>query len=111
MVNGNKLVDGKILQVMRCHLCYKTHVLYNPRKKLRKRLISYYKTNGIPTLKKHVDVEHNLLAIFFNEEVNSLVRSQVEKKLVKKKQNVSSYEISEILFAKLPYKQDEVHQK
>jgi hypothetical protein len=39
-------------KVMRCHLCYKTHVLYNPRTKLRKGLISYHKTNGILTFKK-----------------------------------------------------------
>jgi hypothetical protein len=108
VVNHNKLVDGKIPQVMRCHSCYKTHVLYNPRTKLRKGLISYYKTNGISTLKKHVDVEHNLLAKKLNEEVNSLMRSQVEKQLVKKRQNVSSYEISEFFFAKLFYKKDEV---
>jgi hypothetical protein len=37
-----------------------THVLYKPRTKLGKGLISYYKTNGISTLKKHVDLEHNL---------------------------------------------------
>jgi hypothetical protein len=28
-VYDNKLVDGKIPQVMRCHLCYKTLVLYS----------------------------------------------------------------------------------
>ncbi len=54
-----------------------------------------------------MDVEHDLLANFLNEEVNSLVRSQVEKQLVKKKQKVSSYEFFEIFFAKVPYKQDE----
>ncbi len=95
MVNDNKLVDGKIFQVIRCHLCYKTHVLYNPRTKLRKGLISYYKINGISTLKKHVGVEHNLLAKKLNEEVNNSLRSQVEKQLAKKRQNLFSYEISE----------------
>ncbi len=34
VVNDNKPVDGKVPQVMRCHLCYKTHVLYNSRTKL-----------------------------------------------------------------------------
>jgi hypothetical protein len=62
-VNDNKPVDGKVPQIMRCHLyCYKTHVLYNPRTKLRKGLISYYKTMGISSLEKHVDAEHCLLA-------------------------------------------------
>ncbi len=66
-----KPMDGKIPQVMRCHLCYKTLVLYNPRIKLRKGLISYYKTNGKLALKKHMDVKHGLLAKKFDEEVNS----------------------------------------
>ncbi len=51
-----------------------TCVIYS-NKKLRKGLISYYKTNGISTLKKHVDaLEHGLLAKKPNEEMNSLVR-------------------------------------
>jgi len=92
VVNDNKLMDGKIPQVMRFHLCYKTHVLYNPRTKLRKGLISYYKTNGILTLKKHVDGKHNLLAKKLDEEVNNLVRTQGERQPTKKKQSVSSFE-------------------
>jgi hypothetical protein len=56
---------------MKCHLCYKTLVLYNPRIKLKKGLISYYKTNGILALKKHMDVKHNLFTKKLDEEVNS----------------------------------------
>jgi hypothetical protein len=52
-------------------------VLYNPRTKLN-------------PLKKHVDVEHNLLAKKFNEEVNSSRRTQVERQPTKKRKNVSS---------------------
>ncbi len=48
-------------------------MLYNPRKKLSKGLISYYQTNGILTLKKYVDVEHDLLAKKLDEEVNSSI--------------------------------------
>ncbi len=70
MVNYNKPEDGKFPQVIRCHLSYKTPLLYNPRTKLRKGLISYYKTNGILTLKKHVDVKHDLLAKKLDEEMN-----------------------------------------
>jgi hypothetical protein len=54
MVNDNKLMDGRIPQVM--SLCYNTFMLYNPRTKLSKGLISYYKTTEILALKKHVDV-------------------------------------------------------
>jgi hypothetical protein len=70
-VNDNEPMDGKIPQIMRCHLCYKTFVLYNPRIKLKKGLISYYKTNGISALKKHMNVKHSLLAKKLDEEVNS----------------------------------------
>ncbi len=31
VVNDNKPMDGKIPQVMKCHLCYKTLVLHNPK--------------------------------------------------------------------------------
>ncbi len=48
-----------------------------------------------------MDVKHNLLVKKINEKVNSSMRSQVEKQLAKKTQNVSSYEISEFFFAKL----------
>ncbi len=64
---------------MRCHLYYKTLVLCNPRTKLNKGLISYYKTNGILTLKKHVDVKHNLLAKKLDEEMNSSMQTQIER--------------------------------
>jgi hypothetical protein len=46
-------------------------MLYNPRTKLKKGLISYYKTSGISTLKKHVNVEHHQLANKLDEEMNS----------------------------------------
>ncbi len=71
VVNDNKPMDGKFPHIMRYHLCYKTPMLYNPRTKLKKGLISYYKTNGISTLKKHVDVKHHLLANKLDEEMNS----------------------------------------
>ncbi len=100
VVNDNKPEDGKIPQVIRCHLCYKKRLLYIPRTKLRKGLISYYKTNGKLALKKHVDVEHDLLAKKLDEKVNSLERIQVENQLTKKRENVSSIEISKFFFAK-----------
>ncbi len=81
MVNDNKPEDGKFPQFIRCYLCYKTPLLYNPRTKLRKGLISYYKTNEILTLKKHVDVKHNLLAKKLDEEMNHSKKSQVENQL------------------------------
>jgi hypothetical protein len=64
-------------------------VLYNPRTKPRKGLVSYYKTNGISTLKKHVDSKHSLLVKKLDEQVNSSMKTQVERQPTKKKQNVS----------------------
>jgi hypothetical protein len=58
--------------------------------KIRKGLISYYKINGISTLKKHVDAEHYLLANKLDEKINSWVKSQVERQLTRKRKNVSS---------------------
>ncbi len=86
-------------------------LLYIPKTKLRKGLISYYKINGISTLKKHADAKHGLLVKTFDEEGNSLMRTQVERQPIKKRQNVSSFEIFEIFFTKLPYKKDEMQIK
>jgi hypothetical protein len=91
-VNDIKPTNDRVPQVMRCHLCYKTLVLYIPRTKLRKGLISYYEINGISTLKKHVDAKRSLLVKKFDKKGNSLVRTQVEKQPIKKRQNVSSFE-------------------
>jgi hypothetical protein len=67
--------------------------------------------NGIITLKKHVDVEHSLLAKKFDEEMNNLVKSELERQLVKKKQNVSSSEISNFFIIKILYKKEDVQLK
>jgi hypothetical protein len=55
-----------------------------------------------------VDAKHGLLIKTFDEEGNSLVRTQVERQPIKKRQNVSSFEIFEIFFTKLLYKKDEM---
>jgi len=84
VVNDNTQIDGKVLQVMRCMICHNEYVPFIAKTKLKKRIISYFKSNGITTLKKHVDVEHTLLTKKFEEEVNSLVKSSLEKQLAKK---------------------------
>jgi hypothetical protein len=40
----------------------------NPRTQFKKGLISYYKTNGITSLKKHVDVDHGQISKIFERE-------------------------------------------
>ncbi len=53
---------------MRCMLCYQNPVIgINSRTQARKSLIFYYKTNGITSLKKHVDVDHTIIAKMFEE--------------------------------------------
>jgi hypothetical protein len=42
-------------------------VLYNPRTKERKGIIIYSKKNGIIAMKKHVDVDHVVLAKKFEK--------------------------------------------
>jgi len=36
------------------------YIFFNPRKKLRKGLIFYYKTSGITCLRKHIDANHSI---------------------------------------------------
>jgi hypothetical protein len=50
----------------------------------------YYKTNGILTLKKHVDVDHVMIPKFFEKEINNLVKPGYLKDNQQKKLNLSS---------------------
>jgi hypothetical protein len=61
-VNDNKEVDPRNFdQVMRCLFCYNSlaHV-FNPNKRKRKKLITYYKT-WYEKFEKHVDSDQQLL--------------------------------------------------
>jgi hypothetical protein len=58
-----------------------------------------------------VDAKQGLLTKKLDEEVNSLVRTQVEKQLTNKRQNVSSSKNFEFFSTKVVYKKDEVQQK
>ncbi len=52
-INDNKLVNLEQPQIRRCLLCYNALMNVSNRKmQARKGLISYYKTNGITSLKK-----------------------------------------------------------
>lgn len=57
-----KKIDGENLKIMICILCYNILVIViNPKTQTR-RSKSYYKTNGITTLRKHVDAKHSIIA-------------------------------------------------
>ncbi len=62
-------------KVMSCLFCYKSHVnVPNLSTKERKKLITYYKTYGITSLKKHVDVDLVVIVKKIEEEINGLVK-------------------------------------
>jgi hypothetical protein len=60
--------------------CSKLIFSLNPRKQLKKGLLSYYKTNGITCLRKHVDRDHSIIFRFFEKEVNNSRRGNLYKK-------------------------------
>jgi hypothetical protein len=61
-VNDNVKIDLENTLIMHCIRCYQNLVIgINPKIWMRKRSISYYKTNGITSLKKHVDANHSLI--------------------------------------------------
>ncbi len=77
---GNML--KKSLQIMKCIICYANHVNnINPNTKYRKCLITYYKTYGIIGLKKHVNVNHAIIAKIIEEEVSSSIINFVERQV------------------------------
>ncbi len=58
-VNDDKEADLGNLQSMTCLPCYNNHVhALNPNKKRKKRLTTYYKTDGTIVLRKYVDNDH-----------------------------------------------------
>jgi len=48
-------------------------------------LITYHKTYGISTLKKHVDNDHAIIVKKIEEEINVIKRGPIEKQLTKKR--------------------------
>ncbi len=58
-----------------------------------------------------MDAKQGLLTKKLDEEMNSLVRTQVERQLIRKRQNVSSSKNFEFFSTKIVYKKDEVQQK
>jgi len=48
--------------------------------KFKKRFISYFKNNGITTLKKHINGDHYLIARKVEEKINNNAKSLVELK-------------------------------
>jgi hypothetical protein len=97
---------------MRCIFCYQEPIIgINSRTQTRKRLISYYKTNGITFFKKHADVKHIVIVKMFEEKVNFLLKGSVEIQLAKKIGIVYSGSIFEFFFVKNSFKKEDVSHK
>jgi hypothetical protein len=94
IINDDNIFNGRKPQIIRCMICHVNFVPYNPRIKERRRMTTYSLKNGITYLKKHVDVDHVVLAKRFEEEMNSPLRNVFERQFPKKKPNVSNFEIS-----------------
>jgi hypothetical protein len=59
-------------------------LICNLKTQTRKGSIFYNTTNGITTLKKHVNDDHYIIAKMFKVEDNSLLEGEVDKQLAKK---------------------------
>jgi len=65
-----------------------SNYFFNPKIQTRKILISYYKCNGIITLKKHVYATKLVISKRFGKEVNNPLEEFFKKKPTKKRPNV-----------------------
>ncbi len=74
--NGKVTLDAP--QIMHCMLCYSNLVFFfNPKTKLRKGLIFYYKTSGITYLRKDVDENHSKNSNFFKGAMKSTMKGSL----------------------------------
>jgi hypothetical protein len=76
-------------------------VLFNPRTKERKGIISYYQKNEKATLRKHVNVDHVLFAKIIEEELSSLMKIVLENNLQKRNLMCLTLEYQSFLVQKI----------
>jgi hypothetical protein len=85
----------QVPQVMHYTLHYEKPIssaILGQRTKFMKGFVSYFKNNGITTLKKHIDGYHYLIARKFEEKINNNVKTLWNKKqLTKKRSTVSGH--------------------
>ncbi len=78
---------------------------------MKKGLVSYFKSNGIIVLKKHVNENHGQIFKIF-EEVKSKHKSPLQKLPAKKQPTMNASVIFKLFFGSIDvYKKDNVHQK
>ncbi len=87
-------------------------MIINQWTRVMKGLVSYFKSSGIiTTLKKHVNVEHGLIAKKFEDEVNNNTKTRMEKKIVKKMPKKFGSAIFNFLGFVDSFKKDNVNKK
>ncbi len=108
-VNDNAEVDLINSQIMCCILYYKKLIIgIHPRTQVRKRLIFYYKTNGITSLKIHVYAYHFFIANMFEKDVNNLSKRIEERQPSKKRMNPFGRSNSTFFGFKNTFKKEDV---
>jgi hypothetical protein len=97
---------------MHCLLCHSQPIVStNSRKQLKKGLITYYKTNGITCLQKHLDVNHLAIYKRFQEKINNQRKKNVEKQYANKRFLISNPSTSKFFASKDPFKKNDVRAK
>ncbi len=110
-VNHNKNVDVKCLQTLSCFLCYNSPILFcNPKIQARKGLIIYNTTNGITTLKKHVNAKHFILAKNVCGRSKQSIKRRSGKTTCQKRSKSSNIAIINSFTTKDPFQKDHMHQ-
>jgi hypothetical protein len=101
----NLKVNLDVLQMMHCLLCHFQPIIFmNSRKKLKKGLVTYYKTSGMTCLQKHLDADHLVIYKRFQKEINNEGKENVERQFANKRFLIFSFSISEIFASKDPFK-------
>jgi hypothetical protein len=91
-----------------CGILYYNSPILNLSSKtqVRKGLIICNTTNGITTLKRHVNSDHCSIYKKIEKKVNCPLRVEDEKQLSKKRPNIFSNSISNFIFGKEPFKKN-----
>jgi hypothetical protein len=107
-VNDNKKINVANFQTMHYILCQKNPILnVNPKNQAKKRLIIFNTTNGITTLRKHVNLHHSNILTKFEKNFNCPLKED-KKQLLKKGPNIFFNSIFSCFFAKEHFKNDDM---
>jgi len=84
--------------------------VHNLSRKERKKLVAYYKTYGITSLKKHVDVDLVVIIKNIEEEINGPIKGTLKRLVLKMPICVRLCNIYGFFTIKDPFKKDDEHQ-